>query len=333
MRQAILIAVVIVFGSALVGVMDIARAADKLVGLHAAMAVSQSLPAIAREAGLFKKNNLDFELVFIQSSGAATAALLGGDAEIGILGAVGVTRAYLSGAQDFVLIGTIKNILTHSIVARPEIKRPQDLKGKRIGVTRFSSNSHYFALSALPRFGLDPARDVIFRQTGGDVAGLAALTNGQVDAMAILTYGPSAIAQGFHYVIYGPDMRIPYAAASFTTRRSVIARRPQVIGAYMRTLAEAAKIFHTDREFTLKVLAKFLRIDDRKSLQEAYESEIPAVEQRLDLRTEAIQAVLEEIAPTDARAKNVRPQQLIDRKYLDEMEKSGFYESLWGKAK
>ncbi len=304
---------------------------DKLVGLHSAIAVSQALPTIAKEAGLFKKNNLDFEQVFIQSSGAATAAMLGGDAEIALLGAVGVTRAYLSGAQDFVLIGTIKNILTHSIVARPEIKRPQDLKGKRIGVTRFSSNSHYFAVHALQRFGLDPSRDVIFRQTGGDVAGLAALTNGQVDAMAILTYGPSAIAQGFHYVIYGPDMRVPYAAASFATRRSVIARRPQVIGGYMRSLAEAAKIFHTDREFTLKVLAKFLRIAERKSLESAYESEIPAIEPRLDLRAEAIQAVLEEIAPTDPRAKNVKPQQLIDRKYLDEMERSGFYDALWAK--
>ena len=284
---------VIVF--VLVSAPSVATSADKLVGLHSAMAVSQALPAIAREAGIFKKNGLDFELVFIQSAGAATAAMLGGDAEIGILGAVGVTRAFLQGAQDLVLVGTIKNILTHSIVARPEIKKPQDLRGKRIGVTRFSSNSHYFAQQALPRYGLDPNRDVIFRQTGGDVAGLAALTNGQVDAMAILTYGPSAIAQGFHYVIFGPDMRIPYAAASFTTRRSVIARRPQVIGAYMRSLAEASKIFHTDREFTLKVLAKFLRIAERRSLETAYESEIPAIEPRLDLRAEAIQAVLDEV--------------------------------------
>jgi len=308
-----------------------AYSADRLVGLHSAIAVTQSLPAIAREAGVFKKNNLDFELVFIQSSGAGTAAMLGGDAEIGIVGAVGVLRAYLQGAGDFVLIGTIKNILTHSIVARPEIKRPQDLKGKRIGVTRFSTNSHYFVQHALPRYGLDSNRDVIVRQTGGDVAGLAALTNGQVDAMAILTYGPSALAQGFHYVIYGPDLRIPYAAASLPTRRSVIARRPQVIGAYMRSLAEASKIFHTDKEFTLKVLRKFLRINDRRILESTYESELPAVEQRLDVKAESLQAVLEEIAPTDPRAKNVKPQQLIDRKYLDEMEKSGFYESLWGR--
>ena len=310
---------------------DQADSADRLVGIHSAIAVTQSLPAIAREAGLFKKNNLDFELVFIQSSGAATAAMLGGDAEVGILGAVGVLRAYLQGAQDFVFIGTIKNILTHSIVARPEIKRPQDLKGKRIGVTRLSSNSHYFVLQALPRFGLDPNRDVIIRQTGGDVAGLAALANGGVDAMAILTYGPSAVAQGFPYLIHGPELKIPYAAASLTTRRSAIARRPQVIGAYMRALAEAAKIFHTDKEFTLKVLGKFLRINDRKILESTYESEISAVEPRLDIRMDSLQAVLEEIAPSDARAKNVKPQQLIDRKYLDEMEKGGFYETVWGK--
>jgi NitT/TauT family transport system substrate-binding protein len=314
---------------AFVGSKD-ARSADRLVGIHSAIAVTQSLPAIAREAGLFKKNSLDFELVFIQSSGAATAAMLGGDAEVGILGAVGVLRAYLQGAQDFVFIGTIKNILTHSIVARPEIRRPQDLKGKRIGVTRLSSNSHYFVLQALPRFGLDPNRDVIIRQTGGDVAGLAAWANGGVDAMAILTYGPSAVAQGFPYLIHGPELKIPYAAASLTTRRSAMARRPQVIGAYMRALAEAAKIFHTDKEFTLKVLGKFLRINDRKILESTYEPEIPAVEPRLDIRVDSLQAVLEEIAPSDARAKNLKPQQLIDRKYLEEMEKGGFYDGVWG---
>jgi NitT/TauT family transport system substrate-binding protein len=312
---------------------DNAHSADRLVGIHSAIAVTQSLPVIAREAGLFKKNSLDFELVFIQSSGAATAAMLGGDAEVGILGAVGVLQATIKGASDFVLVGTIKNILTHSLVARPEIKRPQDLRGKRIGVTRFSSNSHYFVQQALARYGMDASRDVIVRQTGGDVAGLAALTNGQVDAMSILTYGPSAVAQGFHYVIKGAELRIPYAAASLTTRRSVIARRPQAIGAYMRALAEAAKILHTDKEFTLKVLAKFLRINDRKILDSTYELERPAVEAQLDIRDDSLQAVLDEIAPTDPRAKSVKPQQLIDRRYLDEMDKSGFYESLWGRER
>jgi len=145
----------------------------------------------------------------------------------------------------------------------------------------------------------------------------------------MLTYGQSAIAQGFHYVINGRDLNIPYAAASVTTRRSVMARRPKVIAAYMRSMAEAAKIFHTDREYTFRTLSKYLRITDRKIVESSYEAEMPALEPRLDIREEAIKPVLEDVAQSDARARNIKPQQLIDRRYLDEMAKNGFLDNLW----
>ena len=325
--NVIVIALVAVFGQSR------SHGADKLIGLHSAPAVSQSLPWIAREAGAFKKHNLDFDLVYVQAAAAAAAALIGGDAEIGLTGGIAIVRAYLQGIQDFVFIGANKNILTHSIVARPEIKRPQDLKGKRLGVFRFGSNNHYFALQTLPRYGLDPNRDVILRQTTGGVGDVAALVNGSLDASVMLTYGESAVAQGFHYLIYGPDARVPYAAAVFVTRQAVLKRRPQVIAQFMRAMAEAAKIFHTDRAFTYKVLAKYLRIDDPKIVDAVYRYEVKALEPRLEVKAEAIQAILDEVSASDPRAKNVSAQQLIDRHYLDEMDKSGFYESLWGKVK
>jgi ABC-type nitrate/sulfonate/bicarbonate transport system substrate-binding protein len=305
-------------------------AADKLVGIHSAIAISQSLPWIAREAGIFRKNNLDFDLVLMRSAATAAAAMVGGETDVGLIGRIGIVSAYVQGAHDFVIVGAVKNILTHSIIAKPEIKRPEELKGKRIGVNRIGSNNHYFAIQVLQRFGLDPVRDVIFRQTGGDAADLIALLNGSVDASAMLTYGQNAIAQGFHYLIYGPDLRIPYAAAAFTTRRSVIARRPQVIGQFMRSMAEASKIFHLDRDLTFKVLTKHLRINDRKILETSYNNEVKAMEPRFDVRPEALQAILDELATNDARAKKIQPQQLIDRRYIEEMEKSGFFDSLWG---
>jgi ABC-type nitrate/sulfonate/bicarbonate transport system substrate-binding protein len=304
-------------------------AADKLVGIHSAIAISQSLPWIAREAGIFRKHNLDFDLVLMRSAGTAAAAMVGGETDVGLIGGIGIVSAYVQGAQDFVIVGAVKNILTHSIVAKPEIKRPEDLKGKSIGVKRIGSNNHYFALQVLQRIGLDP-KDVTFRQTGGDAADLIALLNGSVDASAMLTYGQNAVAQGFHYLIYGPDLRIPYAAAAFVTRRSVIARKPQVIGQFMRAMAEASKIFHTDRETTFKVLAKYLRVNDRKILETSYNNEVKAMEPRFDARPEALQAILDELAVIDPRAKKVQPQQLIDRRYLEEMERSSFFESLWG---
>jgi len=115
-------------------------AADRLIGIHSARVLSQSMPWIAQEAGLFKKYNLDFQLVFIASSPAVTAAMLGGDAEIALTGGEGNIRAYVQGATDFVFIGAVKNILTHSILAGLNIKRPEDLKGKKIGINRIGSN-------------------------------------------------------------------------------------------------------------------------------------------------------------------------------------------------
>lgn len=225
----------------------------------------------------------------------------------------------------------MKNILTHSIVARPDIKRPEQLRGKTIGVTRIGSNSHYFAAQALQRIRLEPSRDVTIRQTGGDFASLMALTNGTVDAMTMLSYGETAVAKGFHYLIYGPDIRIPYAAASLVTRRSVMTQRPHVVGSYMRAMAEAAKIFFTDQETTYKILSKYLRITDRKILEASYSTEMKALEPRLELKTDAVDAIIAEAEATDPRAKKFKAAQFIDRRYLEEMEKSGFFDSLWGR--
>jgi len=155
---------------------------------------------------------------------------------------------------------------------------------------------------------------------------------GQVDAATLTPPSDAkALANGFHYVVYGPDLKIPYAATAFVTKRSVIAKRPQVIGQFMRAMAEAAKIMHTDRDFVYKVLGKYLRVTERAVLDAAYNAEIKALESRLVIKNEALQAILDEVAQTEPRAKKVKPQELIDSRYLDEMEKSGFFDQLWAR--
>jgi ABC-type nitrate/sulfonate/bicarbonate transport system substrate-binding protein len=302
-------------------------AVDRLIGLHSAQVMSQSMPWIAQEAGLFKKYDLDFRLVFIPSSPVATAATLNGDAEIGVTGAVGNVRAYVQGFTDLVFIGGMKNILTHSVLGKPDIKRPEDLKGKKVGVGRFGGNTHYFVIQALKRLGMDAAKDIQTVQTGGGPETLAALLSGSIDAAGLVAPGDSAaVAKGFRYVINGPEMRIPYGATQVVTLRSVINKRGPVIGRFMRTMAEASKIIHTDRKFVYKVLGKYLRITDTKVLDAAYQSEIPALERRLEIADAALQASLDEIAPQDPRAKAIKPADLIDRRYLAELDKSGVFD-------
>ena len=249
-----------------------------------------------------------------------------------VTGGVGNVAAYIRGSTDIVFIGGIKNTMTQTLVAGGNIKKPEDLKGKKIGVSRIGGNSHYFTIQALRRFGMDATRDVQFVQTGGDPETFAAFVSGSID-VANLTppTDAQAIARGYHYVIYGPDLKIPYAATAFVTKRSVMAKRPQVMANFMRAMAETAKLMHTDREFVYKVLGKYLRVTDRNILDSAYNSEIKVLEPRLVIKSESLQAILDELSATDSRAKSFKPQEMIDTRYLVEMEKSGFFDQIWAK--
>lgn len=305
-------------------------AADKLIGFHSARTMSQAMPWIAEEAGLYRKYDLDFQLVYISSAPLVTAALLGGDAQVAISGGEAIVRAHAQGATDLVFVASAKNTLTHSIMGKPEIKRPEDLKGKKLGVSRLGSNSHYFVIQALRKSGMEPA-DVTFIQTGGQVENLAALFSGAVDA-ATMT-GPSggtrAAAQGYRYVVYGPDLHIPFAAATLITRRTVLNARAPVIEKFVRVTAEAMKLMFLDKELTYKVLAKQLRISDRKLLDAAYDEEIKVMEPRLEFKMEAFQAIIDETAKVDPRAKKIKPQDLVDRRFLDGLQKTAFFDKLW----
>ena len=259
-----------------------------------------------------------------------TAAMLSGSGDVAISGGEAIVRASAQGVNELVFIAAAKNSLTHSILARPEIKRPEDLKGKTLGLTRIGSNSHYFVIQALRRYGLEPA-DVSFIQTGGQVENLTALLTGKVDA-ATMT-GPSggarAIAEGFRYAVYGPDLRIPFAAAMLVTRRALLRTHAPVLEKFMHAMTEAVKIMFKDKELTYKILGKYLRINDRKILDAAYDEEIKVMEPRMEFKLESIQAIVDETAKADPRAKKLKPQELVDRSLLDKLQGDGFFDKLW----
>ena len=304
-------------------------AVEKLVGLQSAPSIAMAVPWFAEEARLYPKYDLDFQLVYIASSGIVTAAMSGGNGSVAMAGGEGPIRAYLSGNTDFVFIGSVKNVLTHSIMGKPDIKRPEDLKGKRIGVGRIGGNSHYFTQMAMRLKGLDPLKDASLLQTGGAPETYLALATGAVDAASITTPQDTRAAfQGFNYVIDGREIKPPYVATGFVTLRSIIAKRPKVISQFMRMMAESYKIMRTDRDLAFRLMAKKIGLTDRKVFDAAYTAEMKVLEPRLDIKPIAIQATLDEIAKTDQRAKQVKADQLIDRRFLEEMEKDGTFDRL-----
>src|SRR3989338_4644956 len=253
------------------GFVQTSFAAEKLVGLQSAPTIAMALPWFAEEARLYPKYDLDFQLVYIASSGIVTAAMSSGSGSVAIIGGEGPIRAFLGGNTDFVFIGSVKNVLTHSIMGKPEIKLPEDLKGKKIGVGRIGGNSHYFTLYGMRQKGLDPLRDANLIQTGGAPETFQALDSGAVDAASITTpQDTRASFLGFNYVIDGRELKPPYIAVGFVTLRSIIAKRPKVISQFMRAMAESFKLMITDRELAYKIMAKKINLTDRKVFDAAY---------------------------------------------------------------
>jgi ABC-type nitrate/sulfonate/bicarbonate transport system substrate-binding protein len=174
---------------------------------------------------------------------------------------------------------------------------------------------------------------VNFIQSGGAPETLAALFAGGLDAASLNPPADAqALARGLHYVIYGPDLHLPYAATVFFTRRSLVAKRQPVLGQFLRAMAEAGKIIHTDKEFVYKVMGKYLRLSDRKVLDAAYNGEVKVLETKLQMNDDGFQSILDEVSRVDPRAKKIKAQDLVDRRFLDEMERSGFFDKLWGKG-
>ncbi|MGZ9156946.1 MAG: hypothetical protein ACXW6J_26975, partial [Candidatus Binatia bacterium] len=97
---------------------------------------------------------------------------------------------------------------------------------------------------------------------------------------------------------------------------------------FMHVMAESLKIMISDRELAVRVISRKIGLTDRKVFDAAYTAELKVLEPRLDIKASAVQANLDEIARTDPRAKQVKAEQLIDRRFLDEMEKDGTFDKL-----
>ena len=250
-----------------------------------------------------------------------------------VTGGIGNVIAYVRGSTDVAFIGGVKNTMTQTLVAGGNIKKPEDLKGKRIGVSRIGGNSHYFTIQALRRYNMEPNRDFSFLQTGGDPETLAALLSGGIEVANLTPPTDSqAIAQRLSLCGLRPGPQNSLCGdrlrdQAFASRQARAGHWPVSCAPWRKPPESCTRTGSSSTRYWENTCA--LRI--ASVLDSAYNAEIKVLEPRLVIKNEALQAILDEVAPTDARAKKVKPQELIDSRYLDEMEKSGFFDQLWAK--
>ena len=221
--------------------------------------------------------------------------------------------------------------MTFVLMARPEIRGVEDLKGKKIGITRFGSATDFGLRYAEGQWPIKRQRDFAVIQIGGMPEQLTALRTAALDA-AVLNFELAILArkEGLRELADLAKMGLNFPTSSIVTTRSFIKRNENMVRKFVRGYVEGVHYAKTQRPFTVEVMKKYLRNNDTAFVNDLYDlyvlQNIPQVPKP---SPEALKTVLEQVAETDSRAKNLRPEQFIDSRFFQELEKEGFIQRLW----
>ena len=276
---------------------------------------------VAYDAELFKKYGLDVDLVLIRSAATITAALIAGETPMIQLGGNGTIQAALQGA-DTVNVQTLVPIIPQSLVVSADIKSTEDLKGKRLGVSRFGALSDLIIRHYLRKFGLDPAKDVTIVQVGGIPELLAAMKAGAISGGSlsppVLTAAKKA---GFRELGDFESLDYKYPAVAIATTRGFIQRQRSTALNFLRAEIEGIHAIRTQKNFAMNVLKKYMRISDPDIIEEGYRYALRFIQPRPLPTVEETRAVLEELKRPDAK-----PENFIDLSLMQQLDREKFFE-------
>ena len=295
----------------------------------AALSPNYSPLWVADQGGYFKKNGLDVQPIYISAGSVIIPALLSGQVEIANMGSGPPLTAWARGAE-LVSVGVGSTRQLHVVMTGPAINRPEELKGKKVGSDRYGSLSDLLLREALRHNNLVPDRDVALIQTGGLPERLGALKAGAVDG-AILTGDTTFQAEklGFHTVIDLSQLPIQYPGSTIVVSKGFLQTRRDVFKRFMRGWIEGIKTVKTDKEFTIRVLQKFLKTDDREILAKTFEV-YKNVHERIPYADPKVMAVaLKQLSATVPQAAQLKPEDFIDRTIVAELEAEGFITKLY----
>ena len=300
------------------------------IGLSSVSAMHGAL-WVAQDKGLFRKYGIEPELIIIGGSASGISALIAGDIQLLDGGGDAVINASLRGA-DVILAGSVLNKGVQQVMARPEIKNAKELKGKKVGVTRFGSASHLVLELVMRAWGMSPG-DVNVRQIGSSPAMIASLDKGGIDA-AVLTMPSVFVAEekGYSTLADLADMDIYYLHASISsTRRFLRGSRDQATR-LMKGFVEGIAYFKTHKKESIEVLAKKLRTNPQgdKYIEKSYDLLAAKYYERVPYPSmRGVKTQLEFLGKDNPNARAADPESFVDSSIVKELDTSGFIKALY----
>jgi len=301
------------------------RSADSIIVGVAGPAINMVYSFVARDTGFFSKYGLDARIVVFDAGSILAQAALSGEVKISVSSGPATIASRSQGA-DTIIVAACVNILPYSIVAAKGITEWNQLKGKKIAISRFGSGTDTAVRLVLKKYGLDPAKDVIIVQLGTQPNRFQALAAGAIDATIVSP--PLDIAakkQGYPIVVNITDLGIPYPQQVIETTDRFTRESPHTAKSFLKGFIEGVRYALTHKEETKKIITKYLKTTDPEILEATYQSFVQVTDPGCYPNMEGMRNAMDEVAARVPAIKNKKPEDFVNTYVLRDLEKEGFF--------
>ncbi len=286
---------------------------------------------VAKEEGLFKRYGSDPDLILIEGGTRGAQALISGDIPIMGMSGQPVISAKARGA-DLTIIAGVVNKMNYIMVGSATVRKPEDLKGKRIGAAQAGTASYHAVLLGLKHWGLDMRRDKItILQLGNQAARVGSLQSGGSDAIIVNPgLGPSLKDRGGVLIADFTELPIPYPQQTMSVRERTLKADPDFIERILKGML-AGNSFSLDpknKNRVKQIIAKYLRLDAPDKAEEHYQSALKVLAPKPYVDVAGIAAMIEFMAEADPLVAKLKPENVINHSILKKLDDSGFIDQL-----
>jgi ABC-type nitrate/sulfonate/bicarbonate transport system substrate-binding protein len=300
------------------------------VGLGS-VSLQSGLVYIGKDRGLFAKYGLAVESIYIPGGTTNVQVLVSGSLDLSQLSGAPGVAANLQGA-DIVYIAGLLDKLNYQLITRPDIKTFEQLKGKKFAVSRFGSSADFGMRAMLKRVGVDPVKEATILQVGDEPTRIAAITSGNVDGTVVnAPFRSEAERIKLNVLADSVKMNIPFFNTGLLGSKRYLDKQEGKVLNFLRAYLEAIKVLKTEKEYSVKALSRFTRVQNLKAIEEGYDYFVNQLPNVPHPSVEAMQAVVAQIAETNPKARGVDAHSYVSDRYLKRLEDEGFVKKLWGK--
>lgn len=303
------------------------------------LAVSTATPHntplwIAKDRRIFDRHGLDVQMIFVSGGTLVAQMLAAGEIEVAAAAPASLLSLIAGGEKIAMFLG-LSNTSPFTLVTQPHLKKPAELKGKRIGTARFGGSSHVSALIAFDHLGLDPKRDhIVILQTGLDPERVAALEQKALDgAMLQRLATKTMLAKGYTEMLNLSKAKIPYQNTVLAARRDYLAKEPKTVENFVRAVVEGyAYAFNKENRQSVKeIIARNLRLPNAEAAEDFYQEALEEMDRKPYPTAEGTRTVIRYVAERNPKVAAIRAEEAIDASWLKKLESEGFFEKVYGR--